>query len=472
MLTSVMAVPVPSGHLPSATDPPSSPEWHIYVVDSVGEHGYGSSLAIDDNGFPHLSYSDWNNRSLKYARWTGSEWSRETVDAAPDVGRHSSLALDSGNFPHISYDGPNQTLKYAGWDGSSWNIQTVDSTGHGGAGSSLALDDDDNPHISYGYEDDVLDCDGVKYAMWNGTAWSIHAVYCFLVFVSGTSMALDSHDYPHIAYSVQDFYGHDVKYARWNGTAWSNETVDAAYDVGMWPSLALDMNDTPHVSYRDWTNGDLKYATWNGTAWSNETVESAGDVGWWPSLALDSSGNPHISHNDGTDFDLKYVWWNGSAWEPETVDYEGDVGHNPSLAIDSDDLPHISYYDKTNDDLKYATKGELGPPSRSISLDIDPDTLNLKSEGRWVTAYVSAENASVFDIDVSSILLQDALPPERWDYQDDILMLKFNRQDLIAMLEVGESVEIKLSGKWKDGLAFEAYDYIRVIEPGRLIDFP
>jgi len=46
-------------------------------------------------------------------------------------------------------------------------------------------------------------------------------------------------------------------------------------------------------------------------------------------------------------------------------------------------------------------------------------------------------------------------------------MLKFNRQDLIAILEVGESVEIKLSGKWKDGTALEAYDFIRVIDPGR-----
>ena len=51
-------------------------------------------------------------------------------------------------------------------------------------------------------------------------------------------------------------------------------------------------------------------------------------------------------------------------------------------------------------------------------------------------------------------------------------MLKFNRQALIAILEVGESVEIKLSGKWKDGTDFEAYDYIRVISPGRWIDFP
>ena len=56
--------------------------------------------------------------------------------------------------------------------------------------------------------------------------------------------------------------------------------------------------------------------------------------------------------------------------------------------------------------------------------------------------------------------------PERWDYQNDVIMLRFNTQNLVAILEAGESVEIKLSGKWKDGTAFEAYDSIRVIDPG------
>ena len=100
-------------------------------------------------------------------------------------------------------------------------------------------------------------------------------------------------------------------------------------------------------------------------------------------------------------------------------------------------------------------------------LDIDPDTLNLRSKGRWITAYLSAENASVYDIDVSSILLQDALAPERHHYQDDVLMLKFNRQDFKDTVQVGESVEVKLSGKWEDGTGFEARDHIRVINRGR-----
>ncbi len=103
----------------------------------------------------------------------------------------------------------------------------------------------------------------------------------------------------------------------------------------------------------------------------------------------------------------------------------------------------------------------------AVSLDIDPDTLNLKSKGRWITAYLSIENASVYDIDISSILLQDTLVPERYYYQDDVLMLKFDRQEFKDTVEVGVSIEVKMSGKWKDGTEFEAYDHIRITNPGR-----
>jgi len=138
-----------------------------------------------------------------------------------------------------------------------------------------------------------------------------------------------------------------------------------------------------------------------------------------------------------------------------------------SIALDSNDYPHIGYHDELHDSLKYATKANITSPSRSLTLDIDPDTLNLKSKGRWVTAYLSAENASVQDVNVSTILLQDALAPERWDYQDDVLMLKFNREDFKDTVQVGESVQVRITGKWEDGTTFEAYDSIRVTNLGK-----
>ena len=49
-------------------------------------------------------------------------WNNEIVDSDGDVGSHTSLAVDSNNQPHISYyDSTNRDLKYARWDGSAWH---------------------------------------------------------------------------------------------------------------------------------------------------------------------------------------------------------------------------------------------------------------------------------------------------------------------------------------------------------------
>ncbi len=416
-LTSVLAVPVPSGEHDDQDGEQSSPsDWRIEVVDFAGDVGSYTSMDIDSNGYAHISYDSYANAEIRYAKWTGSAWIIETVDSTSDVGWYTSIALDSNDNPHISYYDffYNFDLKYAKWTHSpsgKWIIQVVDSAGDVGRHASIALDSNDNPHIAY-----------------------------------------------------FDYTNSDLKYAKWTGSIWNIETVDSASNVGAYASMALDSNDNLHISYVG--NGILKYARLSGSTWSSEIVDAGSRVSY-TSIALDSNDNPHISYQDYIpNYDLKYAMWNGTAWNVELVDAIGVLGGWTSLALDSNNMPHISYYDQTNADLKYATKADLQPPSRSISLNIDPDTLNLKSKGRWITAYLST-NASVYDVNTSSILLQDTLIPERWDYQDDILMLKFNRQDLIAILEVGESVEIKLSGKWKEGSDFEAYDYIRVINPGK-----
>ena len=69
---------------------------------------------MDASGDPHIGYYDWDNEELKYAAWDGSDWAIEMVDSAGDVGEYSSLALDALGNPHISYyDYTNENLKYA-----------------------------------------------------------------------------------------------------------------------------------------------------------------------------------------------------------------------------------------------------------------------------------------------------------------------------------------------------------------------
>ena len=264
-------------------------------------------MSSTDSDNPRISYHDLTNGKVRYASWSGSSWNTADVAVVGSEGGYTSLALDNSGYPRISYYNatyvsPNRNLGYAYWDGTKWNNQTVDRTADVGEYSSLALDSSGYPRISY-YD---ATHGALKYASWDGTSWNDQTVDSSGNVGEYTSLALDSSGYPRISYyDVSHGY---LKYAAWTGTVWAVSTVDSSGNVGEYTSLALDSSGYPRISYYDVSHGYLKYAAWTGTTWAVSTVDSTGDVGEYSSLKLTQTGSPKIGYHDATNHDLKYAY--------------------------------------------------------------------------------------------------------------------------------------------------------------------
>jgi len=340
--------------------------WLTETVDSAATVGWYTSLALDTTGQPHISYLDyndgaWPHGNLKYAHFDGTSWQVERVDHADPgtggdwVAAYTSLALDANGRPHISYYNESEDwglseLRYATFDGTTWITMTVDSGPYVGWWSSLKLDTADRPHISY------AGSYYLKYAHFDGSAWITETVDGNGG-MGSTSLALDAAGWPHISYCRSGPGStENLSYAHFDGSAWLTETVASTDSVGVYNSLALDAANRPHISYMHWelNAADLRYTSFDGNAWLNETIDGTGWVGLYTSLALDAVGRPHIGYLDWGNGVLKYAHFSGTTWITETVDNAGLVGEYASLALDAEGRPHISYYDATNANLKYA----------------------------------------------------------------------------------------------------------------------
>ena len=387
--------------------------WSTVRVDSEGDVGKFTSIAVSLNGDPMISYWDSSDHDIKLAvchisasahgncDQTG-DWTTLTVDSRN--GGWTSIALDPNGDPMMSYGTSGVGLTFATCDlpatgcdeTTDWSTVTVDSE-MGGMWTSIAVDPNGDPMISHIASNIIVvqlkfaTCDMSATACDEQTDWTKVTVDSTGAPLP-TSIAVDPNGDPMISYCDGTI---DLGFATCDLSAtacdeqtdWTKVAVDSG--GGYWASIAVDANGDPMISYWDDTNDDLKFAICDMDTgcdatgdWTKIIVDSAGKVGRSTSITLGADGDPMISYYDDTNDDLKFATCDLSAtgcdeqtdWTTEVVDSVGGVVAYTSIAVGASAHPMISYYDEGQGALKFATSLPPQPVGGIAVLPDAPDS--------------------------------------------------------------------------------------------------
>jgi len=255
--------------------------WTSVVVDSPNAVGKWNSLELDINGFPIISYADNSAGRLKFARSSTisgtatGDWSTSIIISSVTVNFNTSLKLNVNGLPMISYfdDNSPPSLNFIICDNTggtgTWTNVTIDqSSGFADVGTynSLALDENNFPIISY-YDQDNFTNNDLKFARSSSSTGAPGSWTSIKVDIDGnvgqyTSLILNKDGYPIISYySANDSSLKLATSLTKSGTgSWNTEIIDEKNEVGQFTSLALDETNEPIISYHDNTFNELKFA--------------------------------------------------------------------------------------------------------------------------------------------------------------------------------------------------------------------
>jgi hypothetical protein len=115
--------------------------------------------------------------------------------------------------------------------------------------------------------------------------------------------------------------------------------------------------------------------------------------------------------------------------------------------------------------VDFSGSGTIHVLAIETDLRMTPRTVQRRSSGQTVQGRITfAEGVDARQVAISSVRLNGVVAVERVvDVDDEVLVLKFDRAAVIAVLPLGSSVEVRVSGTLA-GLPFVAVDHIRVIE--------
>jgi hypothetical protein len=113
--------------------------------------------------------------------------------------------------------------------------------------------------------------------------------------------------------------------------------------------------------------------------------------------------------------------------------------------------------------VEFRGEAAIGVTPLSVDLRITPRTLNRQGNGEDVQATLTfTECVDADDVSVGSLRLNETVPISRVvSRHGEKLVVKFDRQAVIAILPAGDDVEVRVSGLLR-GISFVGRDQIRV----------
>ena len=258
--------------------------------------------------------------------------------------------------------------------------------------------------------------------------------------------------------------------------------------------VVYEMDEGPEVEYWVSEGCDVLYGYYDGVTPEMATTQAVfADPEFEVEVIASADLTTVVSASNYGIYDMNMVLFNDVAVGASTAASYKAIGVNSFGVLDL--LSEEQNVCKIQDRGDYETARnaflvvELPVPA---NVTIEPETLNLNSNGQWVTAYIELPvcYCDVADIDVNTTCL-DTVPavndtqygfvtdPDSYltDHDGDGIqerMVKFDRAAVIAYLETidfeGETgsdkmVELTVTGELFDETAFEGCDTVRVITP-------
>lgn len=365
----------------------------IVTVDSAADVGRYPSLMLDSNQKPVVSYLDLTNGKLKVLHCGNTLCtvgnSLATIPSGGVAGYYSSLSLDANNIPTISYyDLTNTNLNVVRCGDANCTsnnlISIPDNTGNVGLFTSLNLDSSSNPVVSY----------------YDSTNGNLNVLRCAsphcgpnAVYVGDTAtdvgrygaIKLDASGKPVVSY--WDETNGNLKLLHCgDSTCSQNNTITTPYATGNtgWDtSLALDANGFPVISFYDFSTQVMKIIHCTNANCSGVNSATAPDIlsRRSSSLALDAAGNPVIASAGQSDQGLRIVHCgdancsaNNSIASPDFPVYPDNADvRGVSFVLDASGYPVVSFFRADKNQLKLLHCGDVNCLGQSNTLSVlDP----------------------------------------------------------------------------------------------------